>query len=210
MRRWPSAFGFVLVLAIAPAAAAQVFKPSPGLAGLESGATGIYELGTVTLANASVGLRALLHNGQVLQVHSRHDGRWLARRSGSMGGKAVAPTKFDELAAIAGGLNIDVRGGQLGMQQQFARTAGLVLLQPTGNTAQSPPTGQPGPALGNGKTTRKVATECAPASCRVIANHDRSGATGFTIALDNAASVWSFTGYGIVAVWPVPQAASLP
>ena len=210
MRRRPSALGFLLVLAIAPAAAAEVFKPGTGLAGLETGATGIYELGTVTLANATVDLRALLHNGQVLQVQSRHDGRWLARRSGSMGGKAVAPTKLDELTAIAGGLNVDVRRMQPEKQQQFARTAGLVLLEPTTSTAKSPPTGQQGPAPGNGKTTRKVVTECAPASCRVIANHDRSGATGFTIALDNAASVWSFTGYGIVAVWPVPQAAPLP
>ena len=124
--------GFLLVLAIAPAAAAQAFRPGPGLAGLQSGATGIYELGTVTLANATVGLRALMHNGQVLQVQSRHDGRWLARRSGSMGGKAVAPTKFDELTAIAGGLNVDVRRRQLDTQQQFARTAGLVLLEAPG------------------------------------------------------------------------------
>jgi hypothetical protein len=127
-----------------------------------------------------------------------------------MGGKAVAPTKFDELTAIAGGLNLDVRRMQPDTQQQFARTAGLVVLESMANTSKSPPAAQQGPAPGTGGSTRKVAMECAQAGCRVTVNLDRSGSTSFHIALDDAASIWSFTGYGIVALWPVPQATSRP
>ncbi|MGL6222914.1 MAG: hypothetical protein ACRC6L_04950 [Steroidobacteraceae bacterium] len=205
MRNLPALLGCLLAFAAAPATAAPLFLAGPGLVGIESGATGIYELGTVTLANATVGLRALLHNGQVLQVQSRHEGRWLARRSGSVGGKPITPTSFDALAAITGGMNVDVRQMQPQKQRQFASTAGLVVLQsPPGSSLA----GQQA-ALAAPQQSRGAVAKCAATTCQITVSRG-GAATGFTIALDDAASTWSFTGYGIVAIWPVPQAASLP
>jgi len=201
----PALLGSLLLLAVAPVTATPLFQAGLGLAGIESSATGIYELGTVNLANAAVGLRALLHNGQVLQVQSRHDGRWLARRSGSVGGKPVAPTSFDALAEITGGMNVDVRGMPPHKQQQFASTAGLVVLQaPTSSSLPGQQAALPAP-----QQSRGAVAKCAATTCQITVSRG-GAATGFTIALDAAASIWSFTGYGIVAIWPVPQAASLP
>jgi hypothetical protein len=191
------------MLAAMPALSAALFRTGPGVAGIESGATGIYELGTVTLANTTVGLRALLQNGQVLQVQSRHEGRWLARRIGSAGGKAIAPTSFDALTAITGGVNVDVRQLPPAKRQQFAATAGLVVLEETPGSSQSPlPDSRAvaGPA-GSAKA------QCAGTACRVHVGRGGNAAT-FTIELDDDASTWSFAGYGIVAIWPVPQAAA--
>jgi len=195
----------VLLLAVTPVTAAPLFQAGPGLAGIEDSATGIYELGTVTFANTKVGLRALLHNGQVLQVQSRHENRWLAQRSGSVGGKSVAPTSFDALAAITGGMNVDVRQMQPQKQQQFASTAGLVVLQaPLGSSLSGQQAALPAP-----QQSRGAVAKCAATTCQITVSRG-GAATGFTIALDAAASIWSFTGYGIVAIWPVPQAASPP
>lgn len=201
MRRLPVLFGSLFLLAVAPVNAAQLFRAGPGLAGIESSATGIYELGTVTLANASVGLRALLHNGQVLQVQCRHDGHWLARRSGSVGGKPVAPTGFDALAAIAGGMNANVRHMSPAKQQQFASTAGLVVL--------AAPEGSPSVQPSRPQGPRTATTKCVATACRITVSRGEV-ASEFTIALDDDASIWSFSGYGIVAIWPVPQSVSRP
>jgi hypothetical protein len=205
VRTLTSLLGLLLALAATPAAAAaaaaELFRTGPGVVGIDAGATGIYELGTVTLANTTVGLRALLQNGQVLQVQSRHEGRWLARRSGSAGGKVIAPTSFDALTAITGGVNIDVRQMPPSKRQQFAATAGLVVLEGTPASPQSQAsraaTGQAGNAV----------ARCAGAVCRIQVGRGGNAAI-FMIELDDETSTWSFTGYGIVAIWPVPQAAS--
>lgn len=203
MRRLPALLGVLLALAAANAAAADLFRTGPGVSGIEAGVTGIYELGTVTLANTTVGLRALLQNGQVLQVQSRHEGRWLARRSGSAGGKLIAPTSFDALTAITGGVNVDVRQMPPAKRQQFAATAGLVVLGdvPAGNQAL-----QPGARAATTQTGSSVA-QCAGRTCRVSVRRG-GGATSFLVELDDENSTWSFTGYGIVAIWPIPQAAA--
>lgn len=172
------------------------------MAGIETGATGIYELGTVTLANTTVGLRALLQNGQVLQVQSRHEGRWLARRSGSAGGKAIAPTSFDALTAITGGVNVDVRQMPPAKRQQFAATAGLVVLEEnTANAPASPPARRP-----ERSQQGNAVAQCVAIQCRISLSGVGT-VSGFTITLDDDSSTWSFNGYGIVAIWPVPQAS---
>jgi len=188
----------VALLAVSAAASSLAagepqFRGGPGLGSLESGATGLYELGTVHFGNESGQLQALVHHGRVLQVHCRHDGRWLAKRSGSSGGKTVAPTKFDELATIAGGLNVDMRQAPEAVHERFARAAGLISL------------GQP--------ATRRLsfissayASDCGPIGCRAIYRHDTAGPEGFVISSDTENGRWGFEGYGIVAIWPVPQA----
>jgi hypothetical protein len=203
VRTSPALLGLLLALAATPALAAELFRAGPGVAGIETGATGIYELGTVTLANTTVGLRALLQNGQVLQVQSRHADRWLARRSGSVGGKLIAPTSFDVLTAITGGVNVDVRQMQPEKRQQFAATAGLVVLDDGVGSSQSPRSA----ARTSTARSGSAVAHCAVSSCRISVSRG-GNATIFSIALDDAAATWSFTGYGIVAIWPVPQAAT--
>lgn len=181
------------------------FQPGAGLASLDSGATGVFELGTVRFGNATGQLQALVHHGRVLQVHCRHDGRWLAKRGGSTGGKAIAPTKLDELSAIAGGLNQDVRQAPAATRQSFARAAGLVLF---GDAAAS---AGPGAQAGGSvvRSLRLVATahasSCGPIGCRVVFRHGAPGAERFVISADPESGLWGFQGYGLVAIWPVPQ-----
>jgi hypothetical protein len=196
-----SLLALLLTLTLAPAIAGPLFRAGPGVAAIESRATGIFELGTVTLANATVGLRALLQNGHVLQVQSRHEQRWLARRSGSAGGKPVTPAGFDALTTISGGMNVDVRQLQPVKRQQFAATAGLVTLDEDAANAPSPV------AQTRRSQPANAVAQCAATRCRISIASPGS-ASGFTITLDDDAATWSFDGYGILAIWPVPQAST--
>lgn len=192
--------------ASALASGEPLFQPGRGLTSLDSGATGVYELGSVRFGKESGRLQALVHHGRVLQVHCRHDDRWLAKRGGSSGGKAIAPTKLDELSAIAGGLNQDIRQAPAAVRESFARAAGLVLLD-TDTSAPRPSTDRRVPA---GSRFQLVATAnastCGAIGCRVIHRHDTAGAERFVVSADPENGRWGFEGYGIVAIWPVPQA----
>lgn len=200
-----------VMLAAAAAAGALAagepqFQPGPGLASLDSGATGVYELGSVRFGKASGRLQALVHHGRVLQVHCRHDGRWLAKRSGSSGGKAIAPTKFDELAVISGGLNQDIRQAPAAARESFARAAGLVLLE-RDTPAPNPSANVRAPARPRVQLIASaVASTCGLVGCRVIHRHETAGAERFVVSADSENARWGFEGYGIVAIWPVPQA----
>lgn len=204
-------FAIAVLLAVTTAAGAlaagePLFQPGPGLASLDSGATGVYELGSVRFGRESGRVHALVHHGRVLQVHCRHDGRWLAKRSGSSGGKSIAPTKFDELAVIAGGLNQDLRRAPAAVRESFARAAGLVLLD------ASAPAPKPNAELRVRARPRfqlvatAKASTCGAIGCRVIHRHDTAGAERFVVSADPENGRWGFEGYGIVAIWPVPQA----
>jgi len=158
----------------AVAAGEPLFEPGPGLRSLDSAATGVFELGSVRFGKESGRLQALVHHGRVLQVHCRYDGRWLAKRGGSSGGKAIAPTKFDELSAIAGGLNQDVRRAPAATRESFARAAGLVFFDDAVTTSRPLP-------------ASRISSEL------------------FVVSSDPENGRWSFEGYGIVAIWPLPQ-----
>jgi hypothetical protein len=188
------------------AAGEPQFQPGPGLGSLDSGATGVYELGSVRFGKESGRLQALVHHGRVLQVHCRHDGRWLAKRNGSSGGKAIAPTKFDELSVIAGGLNQDIRQAPAAVRESFARAAGLVVLD--ANTPEPRPSAKVrAPALARFQLVSAAnASTCGAIGCRVIHRHDTAGAERFVVSADPENGRWGFEGYGIVAIWPVPQA----
>lgn len=157
---------------------AQRFEPRPGLEALDTGATGVFEIGAVDIDQVEAVLRALVHNGQILQVHSKRAGTWLAKRNGSMGGKPIAPTTLDELAVIAGGLDTNVRCQPAAVRAQFARVAGVVLLD-------------------------------AGASCQGDSvqrqRHVAASNTAFQIKVDREQSTWAFQGYGIVAIWNIPE-----
>ena len=187
---------------------AQQFGPGPRLGALEAGATGVFELGTVSFGRSQVDLRALVHNGQVLEVHSRHRDRWLAKRSGSVGGKAIVPTKLDELAAIAGGLNVDVRRSPSRVQKEFGRAAGLVALgggEPVAGRAVLDALGVWISSGLSAAITPAAATDCGPIGCRVFHRHGESQPAGFRLSVDDRREIWGFEGYGIVAIWSIPD-----
>lgn len=194
----------LLAVADATPAGAQQFEPRPGIEALASGATGVFEIGAVDIGQVEAVLRALVHNGQILQVHSRQAGAWLAKRSGSAGGKPVSPTTLDELAHVAGGLDTDVRCESAALRADFARAADVVLLAAGAGCAPGAkaPSASPvrsQPAAGEG---RRV--DCGTADCRVLYRHTLPAA-GFQIRFDPERLTWSFEGYGIVAVWSVPE-----
>ena len=187
------------------AAGEPQFQPGPGITSLDSGATGVYELGSVRFGKESGRLQVLVHHGRVLQVHCRHDDRWLAKRGGSSGGKAIAPTKLDELSAIAGGLNQDIRQAPAAVRASFARAAGLVLLD-TNTPAPRPNADARAPARPRFQLVSTAnASTCGAIGCRVIHRHDTAGAERFVVSADPENGSWGFEGYGIVAIWPVPQ-----
>jgi hypothetical protein len=184
-------------------ALAQQFEPRPGLEALASGATGVFEIGAVDIGQVEAVLRALVHNGQILQVHSQQAGQWLARHSGSVGGKSIAPTTLDELAQVAGGLDTDVRCASSAVRARFARAADVVILAAEGDcrNRNQPPTGRaPHPAA----TSEARRVECGTVDCRVLYRHALPGAS-FQITFDPGRLTWGFQGYGIAAVWSVPE-----
>lgn len=190
------------VAAVATPALAQQFEPRPGLEALGSSATGVFEIGAVDIGQVETVLRALVHNGQILQVHGRQGGEWLAKRIGSVGGKPVAPTTLDELANIAGGLDADVRCGTPAVRAEFARAADVVLLNAA---AGCDPPAKPSSAEQQRPRPAVDAhsIECDAIHCRVTNRH-AARSSDFQIKVDLERATWKFEGYGIVAVWSIP------
>jgi hypothetical protein len=193
----------LLAAAEASPARAQQFEPRPGLEALASGATGVYEIGAVDIGQVEAVLRALVHNGQILQVHSRQAGAWLAKRSGSVGGKPVSATALDELSHVAGGLDTDVRCQSSVVQAEFARAADVVLLTASVDCSPSAGSASVNPVRPPPTDSRRV--DCGTVECRVLYRHALPAA-GFQIRFDPERLTWSFEGYGIVAVWSIPEA----
>lgn len=203
MPTWSMLLACVAAVNAAPALAQQ-FEPRPGLEALASGATGVFEIGAVDIGQVEAVLRVLVHNGQILQVHSRQAGEWLAKRSGSVGGKSIAPTTLDELAQVAGGLDTDVRCGSSTVRADFARAADVVLLA-AGDTCRhrvaiAPADRAPGTQVTN--ATGRI--DCGTASCRVQ-YRAATPTAGFQIRFEPERSTWTFEGYGIVAIWSIPE-----
>lgn len=126
------------------ARAASVVQPkfAPGAAfskALSAGATGIYTLGTSTFTGyASATTFALVHQGQIREVHSKSGGQWMSKRS-SQGGLGLTSAQFDDLIALAGGLdrNVNTTNGR----DQFLCLAKLAAGCGSG---AAPSTGTPG------------------------------------------------------------------
>jgi hypothetical protein len=173
-------------LTTAERVSADEFRSGPGLQALENRATGVYEIGSIDFGGPVIVLQALLQNGEVLQVHSRRSGTWLAKRNGSHGGKPVAPPKFDELATISGGMNHDIRHAPGQVQRDFARAADLTLL------STAVPDASPS------------ASSCGAIGCRILHKYAVPAAGSFQVSVSADRTLWGFEGYGIVAIWAVP------
>ena len=167
-------------------ASVDEFHSGPGVRALADRATGVYEIGSIDFGGPVITLQALIQNGEVLQIHGRRAGTWLAKRTGSHGGKPVAPPKFDELVTIGGGLNRDIRRAAAIVQRDFARAADLTLL----NTANA--------------GTTPAASSCGATGCRMLFKLDVPAAGSFQVSVSADRTSWSFEGYGIVAIWAMP------
>lgn len=205
-RRWQRILACIVACIAAAPVAAQQFRGGSGLSALTQGATGIYELGWLRLGSTDIVVEALLHNGAILQVHSRKGPYWLAKRAGSRGGKEIAPTKFDELTQVAGGLNRNVGLAANDVQADFARTGDLFWL-PVEAKATSPMNGPTVvPAGSRVAPSPSIATErCQPPACRVIYPVAAGTPDAFRISVNDGEAVWSFEGFGIVAIWGLPH-----
>jgi hypothetical protein len=173
-------------LTTADRVSAEEFRGGPGLQALENRATGLYEIGSIDFGGPVIVLQALLQNGEVLQVHSRRSGMWLAKRIGSHGGKPVPPPIFDELVTIGGGLNHDIRRATVDVQHEFARAADLTLLGMDVPRVSTAPTG------------------CGAIGCRILHEHVAPAAGSFQVSVSADRTLWGFEGFGIVAIWAVP------
>jgi hypothetical protein len=182
------------------------FEPSAVSAGTGVRATGIFLLGRAYLPGDPVEVYALLHNGEVLQVHARQRGRWLAKRHGSSGGKQLAPSRFDELMAIAGGADRDVRAQGAKVHADFARVGGLLRLDSNGSAAEGhavkgPATRSTGLVL----IEQAHASDCGAIGCVELYRRAAGDGRGYVIRIGVDRATWSFEGYGIVSVWGVPS-----
>jgi hypothetical protein len=196
----------LLLLGSVAIAAADRFEPTAALGAAGQHATGIYLLGRAWLPGEPIEVYALLHNGEVLQVHARLHGSWLAKRHGSRGGKPLAPSRFDELMAIAGGADRDVRAQGARVHADFARVGGLLRLKP-GDTAAE---GRAVKGPGSGATRLTLieaahASDCGEIGCTELYRLTTRDGRGFVIRTGVDRATWSFSGYGIVSVWGVPS-----
>jgi hypothetical protein len=168
--------------------------------------TGIYLLGRAHLPGDPIEVYALLHNGEILQVHARLRGSWLAKRHGSSGGKDLAPSRFDELMAIAGGADRDVRAQGARVHADFARVGGLLRLDPGRPATEGRAFKRPGArTTGLALIERAHASDCGVIGCVELYRRAASDGRGFVIRIGVDRSTWSFEGYGIVSVWGVPS-----
>ena len=121
-----------------------------------------------------------------------------------MGGKTIAPTAFDALAQVAGGLDTDVRCRPSAVRTEFARAADVVLLTIRGDCSRGVaplPAGRAEPAA---MTIEPRPIDCGAIGCRVLYRHATATAA-FQIKFDPERSIWGFEGYGIVAIWTIPE-----
>jgi hypothetical protein len=205
-RRRAAAALLLTMLASCAFAESDRFEPAAAAAGTGGRVTGIYLLGRAYLPGDPVEVYALLHNGEVLQVHARLSGHWLAKRYGSSGGKQLAPSRFDELMAIAGGADRDVRALGAKVHADFARVGGLLRLDATGPGAEGH--ALKGPAtriIGLTLIERANASECGEIGCVELFRRAAGDGRGFVVRIGVDRSTWSFEGYGIVSVWGVPS-----
>jgi hypothetical protein len=203
------AFWFLaLVASLAPVMAGSAnafeFRLDAGAASLDSRATGIFDLGELRSGQRSARVRALVHHGRVLQVHGRLEGRWLAKTSGSSGGKPMSPSKFDELVAIAGGVNRDVRQASADVRRSFSTAAELMPIARTSAARVNGVASEDWFVLGISPVSTASAADCGALGCEALYQHESHHSEGFRIAVDASSGHWGFQGFGIVAIWALP------
>lgn len=53
--------------------------------------------------------------------------------------------------------------------------------------------------------TPAAAAECGAIGCRLIHRHGEPQSAGFRLSVDDGRDAWGFEGYGIVAIWAIPE-----
>lgn len=105
-------------------------------------ATGIYEIVVTTSQQAAYRTLALMHQGAIVEVHTRRDNAYLSRDAKSPAIK-LSPARFTQLLSIAGGVNRDVNTMPAATRASFYAAANL-----QGSGAANPPPSQLPPANG--------------------------------------------------------------
>lgn len=114
---------------VAAPRAATVPSATQALTELAANMTGIYRLAYLNSGGAQKETLALVHQGRVVEVHTRRvqQQSYLQRKVQSRPAKSVnlASGTFNQLIAIAGGVNQNVSSSSPASQQNFLKTAGL-------------------------------------------------------------------------------------
>jgi hypothetical protein len=100
-------------------------KPAGLEAAVKARATGIYRAASLNLASGKhYETLTLINQGNAVEVHTRQvGGAYLAKQAGAQSVKTLAPSKFDQLIAAAGGVSRNVEG--TAAKTQFLQIAGL-------------------------------------------------------------------------------------
>jgi len=218
---------------------------------LSTNATGIYVVGTSTFSGRKPATTyALVHNGQIRQVHSKSGGSWMRKQTGSSGGVAVMAATFDTLTTIAGGVNRNVNTLSPSVRDQFLSTAGLAgATSGSGSGSGTPPPMEVAPVNGscpagyelklksNPKRVTCVlmtqdyrpmdredgllasalrgaldwlvppafARDCGALGCLAYFSFGEISAFRFVFQYNPIGGYWGFNGFGIVAVFLLPE-----
>lgn len=216
---------------------------------LSTNATGIYVVGTSTFSGRKPATTyALVHNGQIRQVHSKSGGSWMRKQAGSSGGVAVMAATFDTLITTAGGVNRNVNTLSSSVRDQFLSTAGLAGATSGGGSGTPPPM-EVAPVNGscpagyelklksNPKRVTCVlmtqdyrpvdrddgllasaarsaldwlvppafARDCGALGCLAYFSFGEISAFRFVFQYNSIGGYWGFNGFGIVAVFVLPE-----
>lgn len=122
-------FLVALVAVAAVPRAATAPSATQALKDLAADMTGVYRLAYLNSSGAQKETLALVHQGRVVEVHTRtaQQHAYLQRRVKSRPAKSVAlaSATFNQLITIAGGVNKNVNALPTATQQSFLKTAGL-------------------------------------------------------------------------------------
>lgn len=154
----------------------------PGLRAATNQSTGVYHLVTVDEQRRHQVI-ALAHKGKVLEIHAKKAaGGYLTRGSGSTAIK-VSPQTFNQLIAIAGGLNRDIESLPAAKKNEFYALAGLGSTP----TSQTPRPFEVAPGSNNtcppgyGLKTKKTAGSIVRI-CEILSYQERNDSLLATLA----------------------------
>lgn len=190
-------------------AARPEFVPGNAFAAaMKQQATGIYVLGTTRIRTWSAVHYVLMRDGRGLQIQTKAGGAWLPKLDGSGGGHTVGAERFEQLLALAGGVNRDVKQLPAIERDRFLCLAGFGgCVTPT--KAESPAAGWmfiPSDAALAALPAALLTVAPVPAGAGGQQPYFLHGVPGqeFRFAFDAPGRRLWFDGWGIHAGWLVP------
>lgn len=200
---------FVALATATHGVAAQVddplvrFAPSSAFQPAErTQATGLYVLGTTSIRSWTATHYVLMRDGLSVQIHTKANGHWLDKLPMSRGGLTIGSARFDELLAIAGGLNRNTKELPQATRDRFYCRAGFGSCGVAGASTGSGETTAIRRVLGSIVNQAHAADPACPKCRRYFERLD--GAHPFELEFDAGQRRIVFTGFDIRAVWSTP------